>query len=493
MPFPIDIAGNPGATLARAFLRQVEEADPRRVRTPEYFGARAVDFDETPIDNHAAMTTAYEWSSETGGLIAPTGGLYGVDGTLLLLPYVSMMGTCGFYNTMFKQLSVATSALGTYLPLMETPSEADGGGFGSFLANMHLHGGWDSLREYEGASGSGNWSYDVTAKNVPVIRYMGPEEGPDHADLRPLDIGQSDTHHTTHMLQVTNAAGPFIEASGRGEHVHSFFKGRKAASFGLDIRTIDITQVIGGSTSVCGDTGVKCSGGAYMMIGHKTWFNGLNRFAEPDNSEGYYGAGFHFEGIGKILSQVVACASQDTYGPSLITEGRNHRIEMLCDEAGGGRLQNSGLGWEAQHTRTATREFIHLNGCNSNTIRAVLGGGARTATAPQLVKATGGSTDMNDVQMTAQTNGTEFAYNTSNPLNMAGGVSNNGQWNKIMFHDHLLWGRVTTAQLLDANHRVNLADRGPSFVHLQGGGFATKAEDGVWTDNTGTTYTPVAA
>lgn len=448
---------DPGAQWGNVFqaiaARAVTGFSDRQIRPIEYFGARAVEFNAAEVDNRTAFLQAIDWCCETGGAVMLGGGVYGVDGDLEMLPFTTFWGS-GKWNSVVRQLS-ATAGTDTFT----SPSDADGGTAYCHLRDFQIDGGWTT-----------NWN-DL-AEAGAAIRLSVPTAGPSHANLLArLNVGSlSDPHNTIENMKINRHPGHGIVTAGRGENQIKHNEINLCKGNGIQAAAPD-DWYSNNTVYATGDSGMLITSGNQRIENHKHWFVGMRRDAEG------IGAGFEINGSGNSNIIMSNCASQDTWGPGLVADGDSLLFSGNIDEAGGGRLEQQGFGW--QGARTEVRSCIRTVGLKRSKITASIRGGDRNGESarPYLVDFDSSGADINYVETY-----TEGASLHSNLVRASGGFNNSNRWCEVKQNGQIIMGKVSLADLQNAAHSIN-AEGGPSLVHLGGdedGQIAARQDNGAW-------------
>ena len=494
--------------LNTAMLRFQAESDPRAVPLGymsgvdvRYFGVTPRDFNVTATDaqaqaNLAALQTAADWCYTEGGLIVLPAGLIDIYGTVLMRPGFGIMGQ-GKHHSKIRQRQLARSASETYADVF-APLAATRCGYNTFIG-LEIDGGWN-MRDYEGAAGP-NWTYDPATKNQKGISINTPAgtesaagNGPQASAVR--EAG-TDAHTIIRDVSIRNVAGIGLYQLGRGETQVNGLEISRSAKHGLFTSSADcfyhnVTSYLNGD---CGMV-VKSAAGNGRFTNSKFWFCGMQLSAEPT------GAGVWLPDNGTTTIVMRAISTQDTWGPGFVISGNTGiDIDGECDEAGGGRLMQQGVGGYTG-TRSHPRSFVRaMNTLVRARVNLAVKGGARLTAAdyPYLVDLSGAgivdckftfrgrltdtATDASTYTMD-MTSGTITASSGNRQKNRGvlwtNGLTNAKKYNEVWFGERLLYGWMTQANLDDTTHGVNDALYGPTRVLRDDGRTMVKSPAGTW-------------
>jgi hypothetical protein len=457
------------------------------IRTLESFGAVAIAnrSSGTLIDNLAAITAAFVWSNDVGGIVIAGHGIYGINGTAILTPYVQMFGA-GERNSTFRQMSVATSSGGTYADVFATPTAAQGGSFATGLFDIGIDGGWRDHKGFEGQVGATAWEFDPALATQCGVRYDCPSNGPSHSSLR-SDDGSNDSHHRLERVLIKHVFGFGTIQTGRGEIQTRSVKFVYCAGNGILADCPDnlFSDCI---ITLTGDSGFKITSGNQGLSNIKSWFCGMRKTVEP--------VGACFEILGAGVSNVImsSCRTQDSFGPGLVFEGDGHMIQIQIDNASGGRVKSGGNGWTSANggpsgtggqVRSLPQTNIRVNNAKNCKVSATITHDSTVDPAfPNLVDFRNSGADLVDIDLRVAT------ANIVRSVSAAAGLATQKRWNRVLDGMFLRYGKVTAANLADALHSINKVG-GPSTAELDTG-FATRADAGNWSVfSIGSTVTPV--
>lgn len=440
-----------GAALRAAVRPLVATHNETRAMKPvEYFGAVAVDFDETPSDNAAAFLDAIDWCADTGGAVRIGGGLYGVDGPILLRSYATFWG-CGRRNSWVRQLTVDQTA-DTFTSTAATDASIYGVEFRDFC----IDGGW-----------SPNWGASKSGATGALLRLTGASGGPDDptAETREGSTNMSDPYHIVTGMRFRNGPASGIILGGRGEMHISFNQIGRMALYGIDCASPD-NWFTGNTILTSGESGMRISAGNQRISDCKLWFTG-NR----EDVEGV-GAGMEITGAGTKNVICSNISTQDTWGPGLVANGDHLLFTGNIDNPCAGRLDTYNMGW--QSSRTKARSFIRLGDLKSGRIIVTYSGGAISDADPYAVDFDNGGADYNQIEIHH-----EGATIHSGKINAVAGLANNKRWNRVTENMRTIMGRVSTTNLGDAAHSINEL-YGPDVVELTPNGLAVRDTSGGW-------------
>lgn len=450
-----------GAQLRASMRALIEDSNrPRQTRPIEWFGGSSVPFNATVTNNAAAFLDAMEWCAETGGEVLLGAGDYGVDGPLPLMSYTNIRGIERFH----ARIKMITPGVDLFTSV-DSPTASI---YGCRLRDFTILGNWTV-----------NWNNDLSlAANAAAIRMAGRADGPNDpiAFARENVEYLSDPHHIIENVAFADVFGDAINLSGRGEMQVRGIKARRIARHGIYCDAPD-NWFIGNTIETTGATAFRMGAGNNRLVNEKYWFCGMGRFAET------IGAGLEIVGAGVANVVCSNVTTQDTWGPGLVAEGDSLIFVGNIDEAGGGRLQQQGFGW--QGTRTLTRSFIRVNDLTKSRIITSVNGGNRMTEKPVLVDVASSGARYNDIDLY-----TEGVTTTTARFRVAPGNTNAKRYNVVKENGKYLVGRLTAAQISDATHGIQ-AD-GPDIVPMSPSGVAVRDATGPgWTIHAGTPVTPV--
>lgn len=434
--------------------------------------------------NTAAFLAAEQWAWENGGLIQLPGGMIDINDTIVYRGGVGWRGV-GEHHTVVRQRAVARTGERTQYADVFVAHPTLGAGFFTF-ENMFVHGGWESLREVEGGSGT-VWEYDMATslqKGIGIATLGATEtaigNGPGPSKLYPN--GGSDAQGRVRNVKVGRVKGYGIHAIGRGEVMFNHVWTERCARNGLMTAIAD-SWYDNITCALSGDSAIKALGGSSNARWNniKGWYGGAYRSAEV------VGAGFEMPDAGTQNVIATNLTTQDTWGPGLVICGNTGiDIQAQVDEAGGGRLPGTtptALGY--QGARSKPRVDVRLpSSCRDAKIRYTRAGGWRGTTPaaadlPYLVDIEGtpenvhieisgalsilqaGTTYTVDQGVGAGPNGTQ---KKNGVLWSGSGYTNAKRYNTVKHLDRMLFGQVTLAELADSTHGVNDPVRGPTQV-----------------------------
>lgn len=424
------------------------------VRHVESFGAVAVGYFETPVDNLAEIQAAIDWSSATGGTVLFGGGIYGHDGALVAKSFVKLKGV-GKGGSWLKQMSATASST------IECFDGADQSLYGIEISGLRIMGNWNV-----------NFNQDNSADHdVPLIFIRGDMDGPDDpvALTRFGVSGLADPHHVIEDCEFYASHGDAIRLQGRGEMRVRNNKIWRCARHGIFVESPD-NWITSNTVFAVGDIGILVNAGNTRGIDNKTWFCGQASYAE------FTGAGVSFVGNGQRNNSFMNHHSQDCYGAGLKTES-SILFTGILDECGGGRLTQQGNGWTG--TRTEPRCFLEMaGGSNCNITVMVNGGDLLDPIFGDLVAITGSGTRNNNIHI--QTDNISY----TDAVSTTAGYRNADRHNVIYLNGELVEGWRTPAELLDGAHGINNGDSVHSVVLTDDGAGvrsqAIRQEDGSW-------------
>lgn len=465
-------------TLGLSLLHRILDDNDGLPRPVEYFGVTAVPEDgTTPVDGLANLQTAADWSANHGGsAVTLSGGVYGIDGTLITQPQTTIIGA-GERQTILQQLSIATTLGGTYANVIETPGPADDGGAFVTLERFTIDGGWN-LRTHQGAT-TPNWEYELAGMTQRGIWFRGttnpygPEGGPAHVLMRE---DSADAHHQFHHLKVRNIAGIGILMEGRGEMNGGFLEIHRCAENGLLNDSPD---------NWLGEITAYTTGASALVIAQsnneihkfKGWFNGMCRLTEN--------VAANFETRGAGTSGIKASGRlQDAWGPCLHVVGIGHQLNFDMDEGGGGRVEKFNVGG-FQGTRTENRAVIRVDDAKNCTISGVIRGGDQIVPQAVMVDFDNSGANHNTIDLVVPTD------DVSRTVTARAGLANSKRHNLVKVNGQVVYGKRTEAELKDAAHGINLVGYQPELVHLTDGRIATKTASGWNVPALGDQWTPV--
>lgn len=453
-----------------------------------HFGAQMSAHDEFASDavaaaNLAALQDALNWSAEYGGMVSIPPGALDIFGTASLTLGAGLVGA-GKHASQIRQRQIARGVGESYADMFAAPAvvgNTGGNGYNT-IVNITLNGGW-SLRDYEGIAGQVNWDHDPALMTQVGIALNTPSGGPSaynavrlNDDAPVAGDGGSDAHNRVQDVSIFRMAGTGILSEGRGEAMFLGLEMARCAITGMDLRSPDCW--IDNMTSYThGQDGIVIRAGAsdLRMTNSKFWFCGMQRRSEP------VGAGIHLPDQGTTSMQISNCSTQDTWGPGLALSGSyGVSFKGLVDEAGGGRLEQQGFGY--QGARTQPRSFVRASGTlrRANVEAQIRGGDRNGASNRPVLAHLSGSAIM----------GSRFYFGgdltgvSASRVNVSAGTTNAQRYNEVWFEDRLLHGYVTQAQLDDPAHGVNDPTYGPTKAIRDDGAAMVKSTGGDWIDQT---------
>lgn len=421
----------------------------------EYFGATSVDYDETPINNIAAFNDAVDFCADVGGRVLLGSGIYGVDGPIVMRSYNNFLGL-GPYQSFVKQLSATPS---------DTFTSPDGTVAGTSIAfctleNFAIHGGWVP-----------QWGADRATHTAAAIRLQGTFSGPDDPSAI-ARYGQnpiSDPYHTVRKMFIYNVPGDGIRTGGRGEMQIRENRIWFTSLYGIYNGAPD-NWFSNNSVNVTGDSAMKNASSNCRFENEKYWFAGRRT-----DQQGVC-AGYESGDSGQDTNILMGVCTQDTWGPGIEVNG-----DALCgwvqiDEAGGGRLEKQGFGW--QGTRTDVRSCIRIAGGAARAdLKVQINGGNQNFAAkrPYLIDFYGAQSDNNTIQVNAE----QAFFSSAGLIRTSDGYTNSKSHNHIDLNGKRVHGLVTEGNLLDASHRINSVGNYDT-VQMTDGRFARRLPDNTW-------------
>lgn len=414
------------------------------------------------------LQEAIDWSAATGGLIQLPAGAIDIYGTAMWQLGAAIRGA-GKHSSRLRQTQLPRSDSEPFADLLVCPpvdGRTGGTGF-TLLADLILDGGWN-LRNHAGVRGAPNWSYDPARMTQRAVVYDTPNGGP--AGASASREASSDAHNRLDNVTVANIAGCGIQMSGRGENFIRGVELRKCAVTGLLLDSPDC--FISDLTSYAhGDSGVVITARASNLrfTNSKMWFTGMQRDAEV------IGAGIHLPDQGTAALTMSNISTQDSWGPGLHLSGdAGISFHGDLDEAGGGRLEQQGIGWGGP--RSQPRCFLRAEGTLRRArIDAQIKGGGRTDSRPHLLHLSGSGIANCDFRF-----GGDLSQIHAQPVLESNAIRNARRHNEVWFGQRLLHGHVTQQQLQDASHGVNDPTYGPSLAYTSAGEMMCRAADGYW-------------
>lgn len=438
-----------------------------------HFGVIVQPFDVKATDtvarqNLICLQDAIDWSAETGGLIQLPAGAIDIFGTAIWRIGAGIRGA-GKHSSRLRQIQVPRSASEAFTDMLVCPpvSGREGGTGFTLLADLILDGGWN-MRNFVGATGAVNWSYDPSRMTQRAVVYDTPVTGTGGGSAS-REVS-SDAHNRLDNVTVTNVAGIGIQMSGRGENFIRGVELSKCATTGLRLDSPDC--FISDLTSYThGDSGIIITGKASNLrfTNSKMWFTGMQRDVEV------IGAGVQFPDSGTAAMTLSNISTQDTWGPGLHLCGdAGITFHGDLDEAGGGRLEQQGFGYTG--TRSLPRCFVRAAGTLRRAqINAQIKGGTRTPVRPHLLHISGSSVAGCEFRFAGDVSGVHeqrVAENISN--------RNARRHNEVWLGNRLLHGYVTDENLADAAHGVNDPNYGPSRAYTATGELLCRSSAGGW-------------
>ena len=469
-----------------------------------YFGGVMRDFTETATDaqatsNLTALQAALDWSYAEAGIPVLPAGRLDIFGTAILRPGVGIRGQ-GKHHSHIRQRSLARSSTETYADVLAS-DDTTRAGFNTIM-DLCVDGGWN-MRDYEGATGDGNWSYDIATKaqkGISIRSKAATETNIGNGAAGGVNASLvygtgTDMHGLIQNVKIQNTAGYGLYLLGRGEMQTKGVQIERSAVNGLLTACAD-SFYSNLTVYLSGNSGVVIRGGASdsRWVNTKSWFAGVIK-----SSEASVGAGYEFPDNGTANVNMRNATSQDTYGPGFFLRGRSGLdIEGACDEAGGGRLPASGpLGWAG--TRALPRCFVRSdNTLKRSRIKLNVFGGARLTAAdyPYLLDLSGSGNVGNifefngDLHDDAGRSGFSMDLATgslsspsrikANGVLWTSGYTNAKRYNEVWFGNRLMHGYVTAANLADAAHGVNDTMYGPSIAYRDDGRIMVRTSAGAW-------------
>jgi hypothetical protein len=447
--------------------------DMRYARPIEYFGASAVDYNETPIDNRQAFLDAFDWSADTGGMILLGAGTYGVDGSLPLRSHVNLTGLDRDHS-IIRQLTVGQDVL--------TSSDGPGESIARcHISRLRIDGGWQPSW--------GAWLADKTNDTAAGIRLVGRFAGPDDPAALTREDTQfmADPYHVIFECEIKGIQGSGIVTDGRGEMQILNNRIGDCSLYGMILDAPDC-WFANNTVRITGDSGVLCRSGNQRFSNEKYWFCGMRRDAE--------GVCAGLEISGAAVANVVGSnlTTQDTWGPGLVLDGDAPIIDGNIDEAGGGRIDDQSFGYrtytdgqgvEHVRNRTLPRCNIRLAGSVRNArVRMSARGGALADALPHLVHLEGSGVEGNEIELNA-----EGLSIHETPIVTSSAHINSRRHNIVELNGEMLHGALTPTDIADATHPVNANAYKKTMVHLTDGTLAVR--DGAnWRVFSGSTVTP---
>lgn len=205
---------------------------------------------------------------------------------------------------------------------------------------------------------------------------------------------------------------------------------------------------------------IRASGANLRWTNSKLWFCGMQRDVEP------IGAGVCLPDPGSETVLMNNISTQDTWGPGLHVQGNIGIVfNGDIDEAGGGRLEEQGLGYQGR--RTLSRAFLRAPGTLRRAkITAEVKGGARLGQAnrPLLLDMPGSA-----VQHCTFRFGGDLSHIATPHVATSVGHINANRYNEVWFENRLLHGQVSQRNLNTATHGVNDPQYGPTKVIREDG------------------------
>ena len=191
-----------------------------------YFGGVMRDFTETATDaqatsNLTALQAALDWSYAEAGIPVLPAGRLDIFGTAILRPGVGIRGQ-GKHHSHIRQRSLARSSTETYADVLAS-DDTTRAGFNTIM-DLCVDGGWN-MRDYEGATGDGNWSYDIATKaqkGISIRSKAATETNIGNGAAGGVNASLvygtgTDMHGLIQNVKIQNTAGYGLYLLGRGE------------------------------------------------------------------------------------------------------------------------------------------------------------------------------------------------------------------------------------------------------------------------------------
>ncbi|MTH33058.1 hypothetical protein GL279_00400 [Paracoccus limosus] len=429
--------------------------------------------------NTAALRAAEDWAFANGGFVQLPGGMIDIEGAITYRAGVGFGGN-GEHHTAVRQRLIPRSAADITAGLRYTDvfvaHPTLGAGFNTFR-DMIIHGGWESLKEYEGSTG-GVWEFDLATTEQKGLAFgtLGSSvgtigDGPGPSKFWPN--GGSDSQNRLDHLLIVRCKGYGLHAVGRGEMMVNALWTQRCGRNGMFTDMAD-SWYSNITCSTSGDSAIKFGSGASNARGalFKGWYAGCYKSSEV------IGAGLELEADGAQNIYLDSMTTQDTWGPGIVARAnKGVTIRGHIDEAGGGRLLGSGLGYTG--TRTLPRCDIRLPGpFRRSLIDVTRTGGARQGAGnhPYLIDMSGSGIEHSTIIIrgtaTETQGGTTTTLDTAsgsvatggtkaNGVLMSSGYTNAKRHNEVTFNGKLVHGKRTLTELADATHGINDPLYGP--------------------------------
>jgi hypothetical protein len=350
-----------------------------------------------------------------------------------------------------------------------------------YLDGFCVDGGWDLRNSY----GSGStWNYLVASKTQYGIYIDSPINGAGNLNRE----GSNDTHNLLTDLWVRNVAGDGMRILGRGEMLMHHHRISNCAVNGMYLDSGD-NWLNGSTISTCGSEGLVVSAGEQRISNVKAWYIGMCKGEEVP------GVGVEFPDASGIASVGgTNITTQDTWGPGMLIEGVSIYVQGRVDNAGGGRLQQFGSGY--QGTRTKDRVAVEIGNLKDSQVEVqIKGNDLGLSTLPHAVRFGSSAASMNRINITTYKHAVN-PYLHSTLIEQITGYSNAKRHNVVQSQNgDWLHGTKTAAQLQDIAHDVNVYKRAGMMVLTDAYKplwSAGSTAGSVWLDAAGSTvYTPV--
>lgn len=445
--------------------------------------------------NTAALRAAEDWAFANGGFVQLPSGMIDIEGAITYRAGVGFGGN-GEHHTAVRQRLIPRSAADVTAGLRYADVFAAhptlGAGFNTFR-HMIIHGGWESLKEYEGASGA-VWEFDLATTEQKGLGFatLGSSvgtigDGPGPSKFWPN--GGSDSQNRLDHLLIVRCKGYGLHAVGRGEMMVNALWTQRCGRNGLFTDMAD-SWYSNITCSTSGDSAIKFGSGASNARGSlfKGWYGGCYKSSEVT------GAGLELEADGAQNIYLDSLTTQDTWGPGIVARAnKGVTIRGHIDEAGGGRLTASGLGYTG--TRSLPRCDIRLPGpFRRSLIDVTRTGGARQGAGnhPYLIDMSGAGIEHSTIIIrgtaTETQGGTTTTLDTASGSAATGGTKANGvlmstgytnakRHNEVTFNGKLVHGKRTLLELADTTHGVNDPNYGPDKCTTEYGVTAGRLPD----------------
>jgi hypothetical protein len=401
----------------------------RNVRPVEYFGAVGVDFGATPVNNLAAIQSAIDWSSATGGAVEFGYGVYGITGTLILKSHSILRGQGGHAgHTRIEQLSAGADVI-VCVPVVG----AAGGSSNCIVTGLVIDGGWTV-----------NWDYALASKTQKGLWLNSPLSGAE-------DINRDNTVDTNHHIfdvWVRGVAGAAFYIEGRGEMMLSTLKASKCATDGIYLDSPD-NWLSNFTASSCGNRGLVIGGGNQRIMNGKCWFIGMCQ-------QEVEGVGIAFsDASGNKNVDGINLTTQDTWGPGIALNGQNIYITGRIDNAGGGRVEQYNGGYQGARSRPKhSLQFGNIK--DSGGFIAIEGQSTHytTGVLPSACSFRASGCDGNRFDLQMNKSNTTYLHSTLVDTNS--GYNNAKKHNVVTLNGGLIHGSRTATELGDKTHSVNV-------------------------------------